>query len=117
MNRNFYIILGILSILAGISLIVQGREILVTRPPENPSLFYWGTAGLVGLCAIIAIFCFFPQSHPFTLRIIGAIGLVSTIYYLYDSFHNHKFAQVGTALLFWLPGSIYLILKGKITDS
>lgn len=114
---KIYKVLGLLAILGGISLIVQAREILATRPPENLSLFYWGTAGMVGLCAIIAIFCFFPQSHPITLRIIGAIGIVSTIYYLYDSFYNHKFAQVGIALLFWLPGSIYLFLKGKMSDS
>lgn len=117
MNRTFYNILGFLSVIAGISLIVQMREILATRPPENLSLFYWGTAGLVGVCIVIAIFCFFPKSHPYTLRIIGAIGLISTIYYLYEAFHKHNFAQLGTALFFWLPGSIYLIVKGKMTDS
>ncbi|MFB2924309.1 MULTISPECIES: hypothetical protein [Aerosakkonema] len=117
MNRTFYNILGFLSVIAGISLIVQMREILATRPPENLPLFYWGTAGLVGVCVVIAIFCFFPKSHPYTLRIIGAIGLLSTIYYLYEAFHNGNFFQVGTALLFWLPGSIYLIVKGKMTDS
>jgi len=116
MNRTFYNILGFLSVIAGISLILQMREILATRPPENLSSFYSGTALLVGVCIVIAIFCFFPKSHPVTLRIIGAIGLISTIYYLYDAFHNHNFAQLGTALFFWLPGSIYLIVKGKMTD-
>lgn len=116
MNRTFYNILGFLSVIAGISLIVQMREILATRPPENLSLFYWGTAGIVGVCVVIAIFCFFPKSHPYTLRIIGVFGLISTIYYLYDAFRTQNFFQVGTAFLFWLPGSIYLILKGKMTD-
>lgn len=117
MNRTFYNILGFLSVIAGISLILQMREILATRPPENLSLLYWGTAGFVGLCFLIAIFCFFPKSHPYTLRIIGAIGFLSTLYYLYESFRDRNFAQVGIALLFWLPGSIYLIVKGKMTDS
>lgn len=117
MNRTFYNILGFLSVIAGISLILQMPEILATRPPENLSLFYWGTAGLVGVCILIAIFCFFPKSHPYTLRIIGAIGFLSTLYYLYESFRDRNFAQVGIALLFWLPGSIYLIVKGKMTDS
>ncbi|OKH39989.1 hypothetical protein NIES2119_03295 [[Phormidium ambiguum] IAM M-71] len=116
MNRTFYNILGFLSVIAAISLLLQMREILTTRPPENLSLFYSGTALLVGVCIVIAIFCFFPKTHPYTLRIIGAIGLISTIYYLYDAFRTQNFFQVGTALLFWLPGSIYLIVKGKMTD-
>lgn len=117
MNRTFYNILGFLSVIASISLILQMREVLATRPPENLSLLYWGTAAIVGLCVVIAIFCFFPKSHPYTLRIIGAIALISTIYYLYNAFRTQNFFQVGTALLFWLPGSIYLIAKGKMTDS
>ena len=116
MSRTLYIVLGVLAILCGVSLVMQIPEILATRPPDNLVVFYGGTAALVGLCLVIAITCFFPKSHPITLRIIGAIGIVSTIYYLYDSFHNHKFAQVGTALLFWLPRSIYLVLKGNMTD-
>ena len=116
MNRTFYNILGFLSVIAAISLLLQMREILATRPPENLSLFYSGTTLLVGVCFVIAIFCFFPKSHPYTLRIIGAIGLISTIYYLYDAFQNQNFALLGTAIFFWLPGSIYLIFKGRMTD-
>ena len=116
MSRTLYKILGSCAILAAISLVMQAREILATRPPTNLTEFYFGTAFLIGLCLVSAIICFFPRSHPVTLRVIGVVGVISTLYYLYDSFHNHKFAQVGTALVFWLPGSIYLIMKGKMTD-
>jgi hypothetical protein len=117
MSRTLYIVLGIFAILCAISLVANIPEILATRPPGNPLVFFGGTAALVGVCIVIAIMCFFPRSHPITLRIIGAIGLVSTLYYLYDSFRAHNFARVGIALFFWLPGSIYLIFKGKMIDS
>lgn len=116
MNRTFYNILGILAILSGISLIMTGRDIVANRPPEKPILFYTGGIMFVGLCGLIAITCFFPQSHPITLRILGFIGLISCIFIIVDNWHHPNLGQLGLIFLFWLPGSIYLIITGQMTD-
>lgn len=123
MRRSVWIGIGILSILAGMSLLVQAPEIFATRPPDKQMEFIFGTGGLVGLCGAIAIACFFPSSHPITLRLIGVIGITSCVYSMYDSFQDRDLVWVKIISRFilifgfWGPFSIYLTIKGKMTDS
>ncbi|KAF3890080.1 MULTISPECIES: hypothetical protein [Nostocales] len=121
MSRTVWIVLGISSIVAAVSLLVQAPDVFATRPPDKQLEFILFLAGLVGLCGTFAVACFFPKSHPITLRIIGAIGVVSCVFSIYSSFQDRSLNWIGVAsrlsivLGFWLPGSIYLLLKGKMT--
>ncbi|AFY66237.1 hypothetical protein [Geitlerinema sp. PCC 7407] len=109
-----YRILGVLSLMAGLSLILRSLEIWQERPPEEPLLFIGGTIALVGLCALMAIACLFPRTHPVTLRGIGAIGLIGSLFFVWEQGRDRQFLALLPALFFWLPGSLYLIRRGKL---
>ncbi|MBW4646444.1 MAG: hypothetical protein KME23_26210 [Goleter apudmare HA4340-LM2] len=80
------------------------------------------TSPTVGLCVVIAIACWFPQSHPVTLRLIGVIGIAGCIFSIFDSFRHPEFgwlgivARLGLIFTLWLPGSIYLLIKGRMSE-
>ncbi len=115
MRRKFYIGLGMLSLLGAVQMGRMMAALVVTQPPKNPVEFYLGSSGLIGICLVSAIFCFFPKSHPVTLRIIGFYGLCSCIYILLDCVINHAIVNLPMLFAFWLPGSIYLVWTGKMT--
>jgi hypothetical protein len=118
MRKAFSIwnILGILCILAAIHLLLGIPERLPALPPEQHSQFIGGMVAVSGVLGMIASACLLPKSRPVTLRMIGAIGLASCIFNLVEGFQQRNFSQFPITLLFWLPGSIYLIIKGKMTD-
>jgi len=115
MSRTIWIILGILSILAGLLLILAAPERLAALPPDQHPKLILGLAGFVGLCGVIAVTCFFPKSYPVTLRILGAFGIAGCIFHLVEGVRQHNFTQFPILFVFWLPGSIYLVVKGKMT--
>jgi hypothetical protein len=117
MNKSIWIILGIFSILAGISLILATPDRLAALPPDQHPKLIQGLVFLVGTCGIIALACFFPKSHPVTLRILGAYGVFACIFNLVEGIRQHNFSQFPMVLVFWLPGSIYLVVKGKMTTT
>jgi uncharacterized membrane protein HdeD (DUF308 family) len=116
LQQALFIFLGIASIACAILLILGIPERLAALPPDRHKTLIYGTGALVGFCVFSAILSFFPQSHFITLRIAGAIGLAGCIFILVDSFHTQNFDRVPITLLFWLPGSIYLIMRGKMSD-
>lgn len=121
MSRTLWKALGILSLVAGLSLLIQAPDVFVTRPPDKQLEFIIGTAALIGLCIVIAVACWFPQSHPVTLRLIGAIGVAGCIFSIFDSFRHTEIgwlgiiSRLGLIFCLWLPGSMYLVIKGKMT--
>ena len=115
MNRTIYKVLGVAALLCIFLLVSGTAERAAELPPEDRSLLYWGTAAMVGVCLAIAAACFFPRSHPVSLRILGAIGIASSIFYLVENIREGRFIALGPALLFWLPGSLYLAIAGKLT--
>lgn len=121
MRRSIWIVLGISSVLAGIVLLTEAPRIFETRAPDQRLSFIFGTVILVGLCGVLAITCFFPRSHPITLRIIGFIGIISCLFLIYSIFGNPEFSwfvillRLLPVLMFWLPCSIFLLYKGRLT--
>ncbi|AUT03064.1 hypothetical protein CLI64_23125 [Nostoc sp. CENA543] len=122
MSRTFWKVLGVLSLLAGISLLMQSPGVFATRSPDKQLEFIIGTAALVGLCGLFAIACWFPQSHKFTLRVIGLFGVVACLFSIYDIFRDRHlnwvamFSRLALIVGLWLPGSLYLVKKGNMTD-
>ena len=115
MNRTIWKILGILCILAGLSMFWQTPERLTALPPDQHLKLIEGLIFGESLLGAIAIMCFFPKSYPVTLRIVGAYGVASCIFVLVEGVRHHDFSQFPILLVFWLPGSIYLVTKGKMT--
>ncbi|WP_144050832.1 hypothetical protein [Nostoc sp. PCC 7524] len=122
MSKTFWKVLGVLSMLAAISLLMQSPGVFATRPPDKQLEFIIGTAAIVGLCSVFAIACWFPRSHAISLRVIGLIGLASCIFAIYDIFRDGTLnwvvitSRLGLILGFWLPSSLFLVSKGKMKD-
>ena len=120
MHRSIWIVLGILSALAGLSLLQQSPQVFATRAPEQKLDFILGTISLVGLCGVCSIACLFPRSHPVTLRIIGGIGIASCLFSIYSTFRDPEVVwlvillRLALILIFWLPASIFLVYKGRM---
>lgn len=69
--------------------------------------------GIAAFCMIIAIACFFPQSHPITLRLIGAMIFCTYVAYVSDSFRNQNLSRAIVGFLVWGIPSGYLAVMGK----
>ncbi|MEG4206652.1 hypothetical protein QUA20_22340 [Microcoleus sp. Pol7_A1] len=72
MSKTTWNILGILTILAGISFFMLIPEKFAVLPPDQRSKFIEGYVLLGGVLGVIVGICFFPKSRPITLRILGA---------------------------------------------
>lgn len=103
-----------MTILAGILLFTAAPERLAALPPEQKPKFIAGMVLFAGVLGSIATTCFFPQVRPLTLRILGVIGLFGCIFSLLEGFSQGNFANFPITIVFWLPGSIYLIIKGDL---
>lgn len=109
-----YRVLGVLSLAAGLSLILRSLEVWQERPPEDPALFIGGSIALIGVCGLMGIACLFPRTHPVTLRAIGVIGLMGSLFFVWEQVRDRQFLALLPAFFFWLPGSFYLIGRGKL---
>ena len=114
MSQTVWNIIGGLTILASILFFSRYPERLAQLPPDrHPQLIAGGV--LFGLVlGVIASMCFLPKYRPITLRLLGFIGVAGCIFSLVDGFYRQNFYQFPIILLFWLPGSIYLVLYGKM---
>lgn len=113
---NIWTILGILTIVMTIVFLAGAPERLAALPPDQHPKFIVGVTGFTCLLIAIALTCLVPRSRPFTLRILGTIGLAGSVFILVDGFQQRNFSQFPITLVFWLPGSIYLMLKGKMNS-
>jgi hypothetical protein len=75
-----------------------------------PSIVFHGMAALF---TFIAIACFFPKSHPVTLRIIGASIFLSFASYVISSFGTDNFERALRGFGFWGLPSGYLTIVGS----
>jgi uncharacterized membrane protein len=114
MSRTIYWVLGSAAILCSGLLTLQLPEVLARNPPESQLKVWIGFLGFLGLCVTIAIACFFPRSYPVTLRILGVVGLAGVIFTLTEHWRDRNLTGMTIAVLFWLPGSLYLIYKGDL---
>ena len=113
-SKIVWYIMGILTILATILFFMGIPERLAVLPPDqHPKLIYGSILFGVVLGTII-VTCFFPRVHTVSLRIIGAISMACCVFNLIDSFRTRNFSQFPLTLSLWLPGSIYLVVKGKM---
>ncbi|MUG96883.1 hypothetical protein F7734_32895 [Scytonema sp. UIC 10036] len=80
-----------------------------SSPPAGAFFIY----GIVAFCVVIAIACFFPQSHPITLRLIGIIIFCAYVAYVFDSFRTANLGQAIVGFLVWGIPSGYLAIMGK----
>jgi len=116
MSQTVWNILGICTILALGLFLSTIHEQWSTLTPDQPPPSYLGVILFSGVLVVIAIACLVPKSRPFTLRIVGAIGIAGCIFSLIEGFKQQNFAQFPITLIFWLPGSVYLTIKGKMND-
>ncbi len=114
MSQTAWNILGILTILAGILLFLTERERFVTVPPDQYFQFFAIGFLIFGFLGIIASTCFFPKVRPFTLRVLGTYGIFCCVFNLITGFKKGDFSQFPMTICFWLPGSVYLVVKGKM---
>lgn len=77
--------------------------------PAGAFIFY----GMAAFCVVIAIACFFPQSHPITLRLIGIMIFCAYIAYVSDSFRTPNLGRAIVGFLVWGIPSGYLAVMGK----
>ncbi|NMF57321.1 hypothetical protein [Pseudanabaena yagii] len=115
MSKTTWNILGILTIVAGILLFMLAPERYAALTPEQRPTFIAGGVLILAVLGAIASTCFFPKSRPVTLRILGAIGIASCIFTLIEGAHQGNFSRFPVTIGFWLPGSVYLVVKGKMT--
>jgi len=114
MRQRVWTILGVLTILAGISLFFGMVEQFPNVPPDQRQKYIAGGIFFSGLLSVVAGTCFLPKVRPLTLRILGTYGAVGCLFLLVEGVRQRDFSQFPIILVFWLPGSIYLILKGKM---
>ncbi|MEE3719575.1 hypothetical protein V2H45_22800 [Tumidithrix elongata RA019] len=115
MSKTMWNILGIFTILAGGSLFMMVSERLAVLPADQHPKLILGGVFIAAILVVIATTCFFPKVRPVTLRILGAIGIAGCVFNLIEGSYRGNLIQFFLILVFWLPGSIYLTLKGKLT--
>lgn len=115
MSKTTWNILGILTIVAGTIFFMSQPERFAALSPEHRPKFIAGSVLIFGILATIVITCFLPVARPVTLRIIGVIGIASCIFNLIEGGSRGYFAQFPVTLGFWFPGSLYLVVKGKMS--
>ena len=113
MSRFVWNFLGGCTVLAGILLFQTVQERRAQLPPTQPRPSILALVAFEAVLAAIAIACFFPKTHPVTLRIIGVIGVVGCVFNLVQGFRQGDFTQYPMCL-FWLLPSIYLVWRGDL---
>jgi len=114
MSKTTWNILGILTIVAGIILFMSAPEKFAALTPEQRPTFIAGGVLILGILGAIVSTCFFPTSRPVTLRILGAIGIAGCIFNLIEGGRKGDFSGFPLTIGLWLPGSVYLVVKGNL---
>lgn len=107
MSQGSRIAIGIVALLSALGFFITALD--PEGLPAGATEFY----GMAALCVIIAVACFFPQTHRVTLRIIGTAIFCGYVVYVYDSFQTQNFARAIRGFLFWGIPSGYLAIMGK----
>lgn len=112
MSAGSRIAIGLVALLGAVGFFLTARD-PSGLPSEDPFLFY----GLAAAFVVIAIACFFPKSHPVTLRLIGGLIFVAGITNVILSFSSGGLLTSIVGLIIWGPLSVYLMIKGKLSVS
>lgn len=107
MSLGSRIAIGIVALLSAVGFWMMALD--PSGLPAGASVFY----GMAAFCVVIAIACFFPQSHPITLRMIGAMIFCAYIGYLHTSFGTQNLSQAMMGFLVCGIPSGYLAIMGK----
>ena len=108
MSLGARIAIGVVALLCAFGFLITALD-PSSGLPAGPLVFY----GMALLFVVIAIACFFPKSHPITLRIIGTVIFIAYVLYVLDSFHNQNLGRAILGLLVWGLPSGYLAIMGK----
>lgn len=114
-RRLLWNVLGVACLVAGIHLLISLLQAFGTLPIEGraTALLLW--SGLIAICFIGALLCLFPRSHWITLRLLGGYGVAASIFNIVNAVQTQNYVQIVMSLLFWLPGSLFLLWKGRLT--
>lgn len=107
MSMGARIAIGIVALICGFGFFLTALD--TSGLPAKPAVFY----GMAILCVIIAIACFFPKSHPLTLRMIGAVIFFAYVAYVVDSFRTSNLFRAIAGFIVWGIPSGYLAIKGE----
>ena len=77
MSKWVWNVLGGCTVLAGILLLQMEQERSAQLPPNQRDGQILTLVLFEAVLAAIACACFFPKTHPVTLRIIGVIGVAA----------------------------------------
>lgn len=107
MSKSSRIVIGIFALLVAVGFFITALN------PEGLPMGAAGFYAMAVLFVIVAIACFFPKTHPFTLRIIGTVIFCGYAAYAYDSFQTQNFSRAIKGFIFWGIPSGYLAIMGK----
>ncbi|MEB3231638.1 MAG: hypothetical protein VKJ64_11565 [Leptolyngbyaceae bacterium] len=116
MSRFVWNFLGGCTVVSGFLLLTMRNEQATQLPPDQQGTSILFLVLFEALLALIAISCFFPKSHPVTLRVIGVLGVVSCGFNLVQGFRQRDFSYYPMNL-FWLAPCLYLIWRGDLGNS
>jgi hypothetical protein len=113
MSRFTWNLLGGCTVLAGILLLSLGQERIAQLPPDQHNGQILALVLFEAVLTAIAVACFFPRTHPVTLRMIGVIGVAACGFNMIQGFLQGNFSQYPISLL-WLTPSLYLVWRGDL---
>ncbi len=114
MSKTTWNILGILTIVVGVILFMSLPEKFAALTPEQRPTFISGGVLIFVVLGVVVSTCFIPKSRPLTLRILGAIAIACCIFNLIEGGRKGDFSGFPLTIGLWLPGSVYLVVKGKL---
>ena len=111
MSKGSRIAIGLVAAISAIGFWMTARN-----PPEHLPNGAMEFYGMTVLAITIAIACFFPKTHPVTLRIIGTSIFVGYVAYVVDSFQTRELIRAIVGLILWGIPSGYLAIMGTYPD-
>ena len=96
-----------------VALLCAAVFFIIALDPSSLAAGAFASYGIAAFFIAIAIACFFPQSHPITLRLIGIIIFAIYVAYVYESFLTQNLSRAVVGFLVWGIPSGYLAVMGK----
>lgn len=107
MSKGARITIGIFALLGAVGFFMTALD------PEGLPTGAAGFYAMAILFVIIAVACFFPKTHPFTLRMIGMVIFCGYAAYVYESFQTQNLPRAVMGFVVWGLPSGYLAIMGK----
>lgn len=107
MSIGLRIAIGLVALLCAVGFLIMALD--PSGLPAGALAFY----GMAAFFIVIAIACFFPKSHPITLRLMGAMIFCAYVAYAFGSFQTQNFGRAIVGLIVCGMPSGYLAVSGK----